>query len=228
MVIYKILNKINGKIYIGQTRSKPSRRWASHKQKLRRGIHSNSHLQSAWDKYTEDNFEFDIIESNVNTYEELNRLEIYWIQFYDSTNREKGYNLEAGGSRNKIVSEETRLKMSKNANTELNKARLRGLRKGVKLTNEHREALLKSITGKVPSKETRDKIAKSNTGKKHSEETKAKMSELKKGKTGRIMSEETKKKISESNKGRIFSEQHKRNLIEAKRKRSAKIKQTIE
>ncbi len=45
MVIYKILNKINNKVYIGQTKNKPNRRWCQHKRKLSLNKHTNSYLQ---------------------------------------------------------------------------------------------------------------------------------------------------------------------------------------
>lgn len=59
--IYKIENKVNGKVYIGSSNS-IKRRWQKHKALLRHGKHQNSHLQAAWDKYGEDNFSFSVIE----------------------------------------------------------------------------------------------------------------------------------------------------------------------
>ena len=59
--IYKIENKVNGKVYIGSSNS-IRRRWQKHKALLRHGKHQNSHLQAAWDKYGEDNFSFSVIE----------------------------------------------------------------------------------------------------------------------------------------------------------------------
>jgi group I intron endonuclease len=59
--IYKILNKVNGKFYIGSTNNFENRK-SSHISKLVRGIHDNQHLQNAWNKYSEDNFDFIILE----------------------------------------------------------------------------------------------------------------------------------------------------------------------
>jgi group I intron endonuclease len=59
--IYQIKNLINGKIYIGSSVNIQVR-WWTHKSRLRRGIHGNPHLQSAWNKYGEDAFEFSILE----------------------------------------------------------------------------------------------------------------------------------------------------------------------
>jgi len=48
--VYEILNLVNGKRYIGSAKSLVTRR-AEHVRNLRRGGHSNPHLQSAWTKY---------------------------------------------------------------------------------------------------------------------------------------------------------------------------------
>ena len=55
--IYKIENRVNHKIYIGQSVDIYTR-WYNHKHSLRNGIHYNKHLQKSWDKYGEENFEF--------------------------------------------------------------------------------------------------------------------------------------------------------------------------
>lgn len=61
--IYKIVNKINGKIYIGSTRRENAKhRWYNHTTELRRNKHHNRVLQYAWNKYGEENFEFVVLE----------------------------------------------------------------------------------------------------------------------------------------------------------------------
>jgi group I intron endonuclease len=59
--IYKIINKINGKYYVGSSIN-VYRRWNEHKSELKRKIHKNQHLQNSWNKYGENNFKFLIIE----------------------------------------------------------------------------------------------------------------------------------------------------------------------
>ena len=91
--IYLIENKINHKKYVGQS-SDIVLRWYHHKTDLRSNIHHNRHLQSAWNKYGEDNFEFSILEEcGIN---QLNNKEIFWITHFDSYNQ--GYNLDNGGN----------------------------------------------------------------------------------------------------------------------------------
>jgi group I intron endonuclease len=63
--IYKIVNKINGKYYVGSSKDIcgfPHGRWYQHKIHLRNNLHYNNHLQAAWNKYGEQNFDFVIIE----------------------------------------------------------------------------------------------------------------------------------------------------------------------
>ena len=59
--IYKIVNKVNGKYYIGSSANIygiPHGRWYQHKMHLRGNWHYNNHLQSAWKKYGESSFDF--------------------------------------------------------------------------------------------------------------------------------------------------------------------------
>ena len=62
--IYKIINKVNGKYYVGSSENILSSkgRWAKHKRFLNKNTHPNKHLQSAWNKYTEESFNFIIVE----------------------------------------------------------------------------------------------------------------------------------------------------------------------
>ena len=59
--VYKITNMINDKYYIGSS-DDIYKRWHSHKYYLDNNKHINKHLQNAWNKYGEENFEFEIIE----------------------------------------------------------------------------------------------------------------------------------------------------------------------
>lgn len=59
--VYKITNIANGKLYVGSSKD-IEYRWRQHKDELNRGVHGNSHLQRAWNKYGENSFKFEIIE----------------------------------------------------------------------------------------------------------------------------------------------------------------------
>lgn len=92
--IYKIENKVNGKVYIGQSVNIENR-WKSHIRELNNGIHCNRHLLGSWKKYGQDNFEFKTI--CVCNEDELDEKEIYYIDLYKSFDYDYGYNMTLGG-----------------------------------------------------------------------------------------------------------------------------------
>ena len=97
MLIYKITNKIDGKCYIGQTIKNAEERWREH-QAHAFGTHPNDvnkTLYKAIRKYGLENFTFEVLQDNIETYEQLDKAEIYWIDFYNSFI--KGYNETFGG-----------------------------------------------------------------------------------------------------------------------------------
>lgn len=99
MIVYKIVNLVNDKVYIGQTVNTFNRRYGGRGIGVQRVIRSQStnwHLLRAIAKYGVDNFKVEIIEQ-CNTIEELNEKESYYIELYDSNNDEKGYNKVGGG-----------------------------------------------------------------------------------------------------------------------------------
>jgi group I intron endonuclease len=59
--VYKILNKINGKFYIGSAKNVTSR-WDQHRRSLLKGKHSNPMLQRAVKKYGFNSFIFEVLE----------------------------------------------------------------------------------------------------------------------------------------------------------------------
>lgn len=173
--VYKHTNKINGKVYIGQTGQEVNKRW-----KNGAGYVESAYFYSAIQKNGWDNFEHEILKNNL-TKEEANELEIYYIKFYNSNNTNFGYNLTAGGDVN-ILSEESRKKLSNSL-------------KGRKLSEESRQKISESLSeenhpnwGKHLTEETRRKISENMKGEKnyfygksHTEEFKEKVSKKLKG-----------------------------------------------
>ena len=106
MIIYKITNRINGKIYIGQTRSTIKKRFSQHCE-----TRNKTAIGLAIKKYGSDNFEYAILYDNIETLKELNKKEIECIKLYNSISP-NGYNIESGG---KVIfaNKETREKISK-------------------------------------------------------------------------------------------------------------------
>lgn len=108
MIIYKITNKINNKVYIGQTIRSLKRRWFEHCLDNKIGCFS---LHRAIQKYGKENFDIQQID-HAHSRDELDNKEIYWIKYYDSMNPLKGYNLKSGGNTCEL-SDEVKKRMSK-------------------------------------------------------------------------------------------------------------------
>lgn len=89
MIIYKITNNVNGKVYIGKTIRKLSVRIGEHRR------HSKSEISKAIKDYGFDNFSVEVIDHAENL-EELNAKEIKWTAYYDCM-IPKGYNKCYGG-----------------------------------------------------------------------------------------------------------------------------------
>jgi group I intron endonuclease len=88
MYIYKTTNNITGHIYIGQS--------SFNINESESYLGSGKLLKQAISKYGKENFKKEILQQ-CNNIDELNKAEIYWIEYYDSRNREIGYNILKGG-----------------------------------------------------------------------------------------------------------------------------------
>ncbi len=108
--VYVIINKINNKIYVGQTKT-PNNRWSQHKSNARRGKGNNVHLYGAMIKYGFENFYMMTIEEHDN-YEDINDAEDFYIQLFQSKNKDIGYNIKSGGN-NHPLPEEVKQNISK-------------------------------------------------------------------------------------------------------------------
>lgn len=95
--IYKITNKINNKIYIGSSVD-IDKRWKQHIRELKKNKHINKHLQSAWNKYGENNFKFQIVEL-IQDVDELQFYEQKWINKTKCYDGNIGYNLSMDATR---------------------------------------------------------------------------------------------------------------------------------
>jgi group I intron endonuclease len=198
--IYRILNKVNGKSYIGQTvYDNPNRRWNTHKSNYTKLKH-NEHLYRAMRKHGIDNFEFSIICSCSK--DELSNLEINYIKEFNTFGK-LGYNMTSGGegTRDCKASEETRRKIS-----------LAG--KGRIPTEETRKKLSLANMGHAVSEETREKLRKASTGKR------AKPEQIEKIKVAlgkRIIKDSTREKLRNNMLGKPKTAEHINNVKKAKR-----------
>lgn len=91
--IYKFTNKLNGKIYIGQSVNIIKRKWEHISAPS-----PYSYFDSVLQKIGINNFDFEIVEQCPS--ELLNEKEKYWIKYYNCCvldNKDGGYNLTRGG-----------------------------------------------------------------------------------------------------------------------------------
>ena len=106
--IYKIINKVNSKLYVGSTKDFEQRK-KRHFYDLNRNKHHSAKLQRAYNKYGEDSFEFQTIEEC--EFDALTDREQYWMDTYNSYG-DGGYNCSimahrAMNSYGNMVSEKT-------------------------------------------------------------------------------------------------------------------------
>lgn len=85
--IYKTTNSVNGKIYVGQHRGKVNLMY----------LGSGPRIRKAVEEYGEDKFSVQVLQY-ADTKEQLDLLEIYYIDVLDSRNPDIGYNIHKGGT----------------------------------------------------------------------------------------------------------------------------------
>jgi group I intron endonuclease len=109
--IYAITNRVNGKIYIGQTRDLANRK-SAHFAALRLNRHRNRHLQAAYNRHGAGSFAFSVLEI-LPSPGQLDNREMTHISLHRSTNPAHGYNAETGGRRNHNITLATRATMTR-------------------------------------------------------------------------------------------------------------------
>ncbi len=186
--VYKIVNEVNGKYYVGSSNS-ARERWKTHKILLGKGEHGNSFLQNAFNKYGEESFTFEFAEEVLEGERaRLDREQVYL---------DEGFAL---GILYNIA----------------RKADCPPSQEGKSKSEEHKANLSKSLMGHEVSEETRAKLSgenNSNYGKPCTEKRKAQIGKANKGRPGywlgKRRSEEAKRKTSKTLTGRLHSEEHK-------------------
>ena len=163
--IYKYINKINNKVYIGQTcrslRERAGCNGINYKDCIR--------FYRAILKYGWDSFYCEILKDGLSQ-EEANYWECYYISFYESRNQDKGYNIMVGGD-NKIMPKEFCDKISllaKERYKDPTKNPMYGKHHSsdsLKLMSEIKKGKNNPMYGKHLSDESKAKISNSNKGK---------------------------------------------------------------
>ena len=157
--VYAHINKINGKKYVGQTCQNPRERWDNG-----RGYKRCTYFYNAIQKYGWENFEHEIIASNL-TKEEADNFEKLLIDKLNLLDSALGYNLREGGSGGGRLSETTKQKL-RDVNSGENhpmygKHLLDTTKK--KLSDNHKGDK-NSFYGKHHSDETKKKMREANSG----------------------------------------------------------------
>ena len=146
MIIYKATNVCNGKVYIGQTIRPLEKRRSQHLANARKGIVTK--FYNAIRKYGADNFLFDIV-CTASSVEELNVLELYYIQKYDSVRC--GYNMVDGGKNNVMFLPSVRKKHSERLKEQSVRDQIpvgmQEYRNAHPFTDEHRKKLSAAALG---------------------------------------------------------------------------------
>lgn len=162
MLIYKITNIINNKIYIGKTRQSIKTRWNQH---CYNAFHNSKyHFHRAMKKYGKENFKIEIVEE-VNNKDYLNEREVYWINYYNTFH--DVYNSTTGGEKGFEHTEETLKKISIASKNNI-KAKRRGKDNplyGRKRPEYISEIISKTHKNKLVSIETKRKMREAKLGK---------------------------------------------------------------
>ena len=134
-------NKINGKKYVGQTVRSLKIRKQCHAYDAFKKVNT-MYFHRAIRKYGIDNFNWEILHDKITDVKKLNKLEIYYIDLYDTYNT--GYNLALGG-KNACHSEETKRKISDagkgRKHSEESKRKMSKTHKGKKFSENHKRKL---------------------------------------------------------------------------------------
>jgi group I intron endonuclease len=179
--IYKLENKINGKIYIGQTIRQIEKRLNEHKTgKSRRCVAIYNAIKfHGWDNFEKDWYECP--DEDLNFDEELLVREM-------GTLSPGGYNLRDGGGSNGKHSEESKQRMGEanrgeksvwygKTHTDATKQKISEAQRGDKNHMYGKNVEKNPMYGKRHSKETKQKIREARLGDTHAVETKKKISE---------------------------------------------------
>lgn len=180
--IYKIVNKVNGRYYVGSSKDILGARWHQHQRELDHRTHHNPHLIHAWHLYGKNNFEIVVVEEV-----QEGRLHEVEQRYLDecAAHPESAYNLNYapdGGRPSKESIEKIRQKL-----------------RGRVFSDEHRRKIGQAMVGREYSQETRAKIGLFSSRRRHTGEVRDRISS---SLTGQKRSLETRERQSVAGTGK--------------------------
>lgn len=160
--IYKIINVVNNKFYVGSAVNF-ERRKARHIWRLRRGDHVNKHLQAAWGKYGEQAFVFAVVEV-VPEDADILQAENVWLK--EHVGKEYCYNIatDATAPQTGMFGEKNTMWGKRFIHTEEAKAKIRAASKGRTQSEEEKAKRRQTMKGHAVGTATRLKISASLSG----------------------------------------------------------------
>ncbi len=178
--IYCITNISSGKCYVGSAVHLQARH-RQHWHLLRYGRHFNRHLQSAFDRYGKDRFQFAVLEYCPPA--DLVERETWWMELLRTRDQSKGYNIALPGCTNlgREWPEEMRARLSAALKGRPRSEESVAKQRLYVATPEHRANLSKSSKGKTLSQEHRQKLSVLALGRVIPEEQRSKISNRKSG-----------------------------------------------
>lgn len=194
--IYRIVNKVSGKSYVGSS-GWVRKRCRAHTLKLIRGNHDNIIMQQAFHKYGAEAFEVVLLEA-VEDESRLIEREQHWIDQLDTV--ADGYNIRpfAESNRGHKMSTEACRKMSEARKGRINSPeaieKVRQQLLGRPLTEERKRNISAAKKGKKLSPEHIEKVRQAGLGRKGTE--RQKQSTIERNKS-RVWTEEARKRMSE-------------------------------
>jgi group I intron endonuclease len=192
MVIYKIVNKINNKIYVGQTSRDIFKRLHDHSM-------SDMIIGRAIRKYGIQSFDVSVIDVAVDK-QTLNEKEKYWIKKLNSLSP-NGYNISVGGTGgnlgeivNKKIGDTIRGRKHSEETLKKMRGKKRSRETREKMCHPHKKPKLGHMIGKtIRTEEYRKNIGLSSKGRKN-----PKLAEFNRSRTGQKQSVETQEKKRQS------------------------------
>jgi group I intron endonuclease len=161
--IYKIINIVNNKFYVGSAEDF-ARRKRVHWWMLRKGNHANKHLQAAWNKYGEAAFTFVIVEEHVAN---INILAAENLWLHEHVGKDYCYNLgtDATAPNTGMYGEKNAMYGKTFTHTEEAKAKIAKASAERVQTEEEKTKRRQTMRGHIVPKETRTKISATLSGK---------------------------------------------------------------